>query len=1624
RKLQKENKKLEDCTPEEVCGLVKAFELMVNKFLEDKTIKSFLEDCRQMKRSDYRDFALDRMFTGRPFVSFDDYETEHKRIMDNVEEYIALSSVYKPDKRVMLSIKDMKSANNLDRHVRSIARVDRIEGFEDFLRSTLGEENMPLTLYEYASRYYRSDTKNVMDYAESYKGYIERVFGGLGQMTVKKGEFVGNKYSTIDDIKDILLKYFCEYGANVNLKGTLEKLGDSLNTKSREKYMPELALIVDESIKHDIEHKSKLVDMCATGSVEKKAETGNIVARFDTRIKSLFDRNKNFSKIIDTLMENEAFKQNIFMMGDDEFEEYIEPIAQKSISVVNELVKHKYFDQYLIERKKTINEYIFENKGTNIVQLLNVEDLDKEIDSKWVGWTKYGKIIHDRIANQGKKDSKLYSLTGTATITILRDSGAAKILSLNEKDMRKAAENLETLDKAIDEIAPYDELFAAGLSVDALRVSLHQLERKELIESSVANYAVGLKERLQGKIKTILDEQKEVIKLGEQRTELSHVIIDVGQRREVGRMAFNKLFRESEEEFAQKDLANLTVEGEYKEILKEVESNAGDFVGDELMESVYTSIVKKMIAHAAADDKETFLKDRHDFLRIHAFCVAAEISVGKVEEMSAFARSMLKRGLFEYFAKTLVGTGAQGGDQAEKPAESVEAFVKMIDDLLGEEAYGSTMASVLTETMEGFVNSDQKFGESRQSSLDRKQFFSSLTEGMDEDTAKLIPAGEEERALLCHVLMTRSGINGLRCALATLTGSEENNKIAIETSNVVMSYITGTGITGLPLDIDYNLIYSRVLSRPEELKEAISLVADWKKEKEDYAKRTALKGEDLLSEQLIIGEMKQFRSETDGYKSRIADDTLMSAEDKLWRYYTVLRTYRSTIGKYKELRDNGSAGDPAFDKLLDVYATLQEYFTVGDQSDASALKMFESDICKDLNIYPGLATAREKVDAVRKFRDAQNLIDRRLQGATGDETKRHDTSLLDRNEKCYMPEVLKAVEKVDRWLINTADRWGNSESNFALDILSRPLREKLYLYYVIEQDLAETNEETDTAMAMYSYVPDLDKIMSNLHNHKDYIKNTTGNLLKMIPGVKGKGYFDSWGLVNTSGLEAAMRKLDYEHSSVMTKLKKAEEKKIMAHAVEESVREQKKRGEDVNKAHELFLLREVSYASFLREADKQRELLTKYGEEAQNNEEVKQQTEKVKSALRGLIDSDDSVKELAGELEKAKERNEGLGVSDVSEEVGSFVDLVSDISEQINPFDEEKNEYRYTLPWGLHEQLTAVLEKVDTFCAGASLVTGLIGLVSGIKETREKESTRSALGRTEDIAGNVSDAADFVENVCEFLSCVKESTKDVAETVSGVVTGSVEIATGIVHLVTSGVRMTSVNESRSGAVKFAKTVEQEGGDTEITTKNGLNLSDIIKNVCNVETRIATAEYFNGMFDVCTGILDVAAALSAPAAGAIFEGISAVIGLIKDIHSFMANKNQRETSVDEYLGIDSLYMDFLDCLDKMDEADRVRYGSSESEIKKNLRMMALRHAHFSTTEEYFGDIATQYATIIHRQIFTVKGRPIMAGDQKEIAEREVLRNLFKGTSFTYPEKEGDEPSPTPEQLAEEICRTVD
>ncbi|MCR5521614.1 MAG: hypothetical protein K6F44_06875, partial [Lachnospiraceae bacterium] len=46
RKLQKENKKLEDCTPEEVCGLVKAFELMVNKFLEDKTIKSFLEDCR------------------------------------------------------------------------------------------------------------------------------------------------------------------------------------------------------------------------------------------------------------------------------------------------------------------------------------------------------------------------------------------------------------------------------------------------------------------------------------------------------------------------------------------------------------------------------------------------------------------------------------------------------------------------------------------------------------------------------------------------------------------------------------------------------------------------------------------------------------------------------------------------------------------------------------------------------------------------------------------------------------------------------------------------------------------------------------------------------------------------------------------------------------------------------------------------------------------------------------------------------------------------------------------------------------------------------------------------------------------------------------------------------------------------------------------------------------------------------------------------------------------------------------------------------------------------------------------------------------------------------------------
>ena len=107
---------------------------------------------------------------------------------------------------------------------------------------------------------------------------------------------------------------------------------------------------------------------------------------------------------------------------------------------------------------------------------------------------------------------------------------------------------------------------------------------------------------------------------------------------------------------------------------------------------------------------------------------------------------------------------------------------------------------------------------------------------------------------------------------------------------------------------------------------------------------------------------------------------------------------------------------------------------------------------------------------------------------------------------------------------------------------------------------------------------------------------------------------------------------------------------------------------------------------------------------------------------------------------------------------------------------------------------------------------------------------------------------------------------------------------------------------------------------------------------------------------------------------------------------------------------------------MDKETQAIYGKTKIGIRKHLRQEALRQMHFSTMEEFFMDITSQYAKVIYSSLFfDFEGKQILAGDTEKIEERKALQGLFPGLNIKYPEEEGKLPELTAEKIAQHLMR---
>ena len=1679
---------------------IKRLGMYFGKCLENEAFKAGIQELSTVDDTTYRIYLFKSVFSGEKIMSRSEFAAQISEVTEMADGYLSHCKSYKGDTgQVVLRIADLEKSTARDKHLRATARLYRMQNLKESVRACLGDDNTPMSVYEFFREkgwmiqklvrvgkknpaVYETVQKNVSELSneklkEEYEHYLDAFFASVTMNG--KLSFDGEEYPNKDAVKALIKDRYSEYGATVGIQKVIENLDDIFNHAGNEVYQRAL---VQEEMKAAREEEKRLEAASLTeGDTEK-------IGKIDKRLQGLKEnRGSRFTRIIDVIVDNPLFRVNLFNSSDEQFAHYASELTQLCDDVVKEMSGHVFVDQYLVEKKKEIIDYVIYRSGKALNEALELNELDARINRTQVEETVDGKLKFIPFADYVKKAIGGYgeateenALLGSVAVEILTEYGGSALMTTKfDENSDRVLGNLKALDSAIDKLDIKGDAETLELKRETIRKSLHQIERDNMMRLPFTEFIHDLEHRLIEDMNRIYEEKEAVDLTSMEMKKTGMAIQKINTRKEAGEQAIkgfvqkaDELYRdaiaaktETSTDMTSTEVTDTTADAESLEAIKkqfkDLTDKASEFTSDPFLEPFYVSTLKMMTGYALGGDKENVERTVYSLYKMQTLSIAADHYIDetyKQGEFSSDQRMLFKRGLFRYYGERLVPRVHEGsnepraeqGEPAEKTERTgehkhhhkehkhsghvhsfttVESCEKMIKKLLSADKSinGVGMLNFITDGSLMKVNSEQAVGETAIQTDARKEFEESLKELFKKNKLTL-PEGPEEKVLFEYLLLKRTDESVVKDIAALMAEKGNLESLNERSGGVIMSYISGESIAQSTQTIDYTKLRDYAVSHPEVLREELERVRTLKETKEERMRIPEVFVE--ADEKTLISSMNYIRAVTDKYKKELASDILMSGREKLWRFYTVARSYSGTLDMYRQHMINRTKTEPThrvYDDLQETYALLQAFFAPGMEDESVMLKVYGLSLCGELGIYPEISNPALRLEAERKWEKAQEGLTGYLSEATGEEAVEHSTELLDREEREYDAEVVERVKTVDRWLIEYTGNWGNSESGHVLEIMSRPLRERLFIYYTIEHDMEESSEGLDAAMAINVYTPDVKAIEANLKRRTKLIRNAGASIIKMIPGVKGKGYVDSYGLVKSAKVEGVMRRLDYDQADVGEKLKKMSEEKIFADRV---ARKAKETNDDLLNT---IVTRDACYRQLLKEIEVQRDLLKKHGAKAADAQECKDQIVKIADVAGQLKAADGKVGRYYEKLHITKKADEVPKVEEIkaretketefgdrNETVGDYIGMVSDLAETINPYDEDSEEYSYCLPWNLEEPLAELLDNVSGICSGLSSITSFIGAVISIKETVEDRKKLSASGKADAIADNVSDVNDFIENFADFLSYVAPATEETASAVAGVAGAVIGIGTGLVKWVTAGVKYAGVLDAQEKAVETAEALSQkQGGETE-KTANNIDLKGAVEKVAALQTRITRAECINGELDFVNGVFGVLS-IAAPALAPVFATFQGAVEIVKAIHTFWANKDQRESTVDEYIDMDKLFEKYTEVTAGVSESDKMRLGEDSDTIKTNLRRMALRHMHFSTMEEFFSEITNQYATLLYGQIFFDNGEPILAGDTDKIAERAALFELFPGLKFTYPATKEEKPELTIEDLAENLSR---
>ncbi len=746
----------------------------------------------------------------------------------------------------------------------------------------------------------------------------------------------------------------------------------------------------------------------------------------------------------------------------------------------------------------------------------------------------------------------------------------------------------------------------------------------------------------------------------------------------------------------------------------------------------------------------------------------------------------------------------------------------------------------------------------------------------------------------------------------------------------------------------------------------------------------------------------------------ISNDSLIGEDEKRERKARVFRVYETAIENYliqvDRKRDQHKEDSPAVGEKNKTELSKEEKNALLDVLADGGKQSLYTDYKEYLEKKDLPVSEHQKKDGVLTtlLEHAGNL------GLEKKEIKVDDQGLEQ--------DQIEGVHSIDQWMLRNMHRdgvfgTGTTKERFVLEMLKKSMRERLFIYYIVENGMYKSPNVSAAFCSQAGYVPNLDRFKERMVATK----------------------FKFWKRRN--GGQIYWHKLDLAQAFV------TENQEALESHLTVSGETQKKTKSNANKdkrSHDSLQDKlENKYKEFWNCTAEYRAFLATEEEATRDQKQIMQIQKKayikiIQTTLRELLELDASLPKKAYYRLEDEEEEE---IPSVGEEVAEKADEITEIAGTVLDQGEwisGDSDIAWLFQW--KETSRGLLTNLDL--AGGVLGTlaglnSLVGIVSQSYQLYHNFGEMTGWERARAIAeltGSLSDltvtlgcsisvlthVGQYVEeliNDTEFtqLDTTYDSMLGLMIVSSAIQIGCstadlVEAVHGKKHL-TSAKQLLAARKQQSNGILPGQEPQQ--------TKDERYEQGIVKLVsCKLNSQIMTSS-----FGLVTGTASMLGAILgytpiAPLGESIANVTSAGLSIIFSGISAWVEKSQREQIVDDFLQLDAL-------MEKLENGPlEQQIKEDKSACREQVRKELLAQFGFSGKTSFMDHIGKVYARFLYQKLFCKEDgeTPVLNSDYQAAPEKydpyiELVTSV--GLTVEFPKKAGDLPRPSENLLIDKF-----